>query len=735
MIRKRFPFYRQLGTMDCGPTCLRMVARYYGRDVPTELLRETSRIDRQGVSMVGLCDAAEAIGLRPTAAAATFDELARERPFPAIVHWRNDHFVVLHDIDRRSRAHIADPAHGPAVLGKAEFERSAAGPTLDGGDREATILCFEPTPEFFEREPAGVSAGRRALRTVAHYALPYRRHLAQVGFGMAAASLISLALAFLSQALVDVAIGGRNLGLVNLILVAQLLLFAGAAAGEFSRNWLNLHMGSRINIAMMSDFLAKLTRLPMSFFEGKMTGDLMQRMTDLERIQSFLTSTLLTALFMVINLVVYSALLIWYDRTIFAVFFAGSALYFGWIVLFLRRRKALDYRRFEASAGNQSGLIALIQGMQEIKMHGAERRSRWRWERLQVRLFKVSLSSLSLEQTQAFGSIVIHRLKNILVTFLAARAVVHGEITLGMMMTVQFVLGNLDAPVTNLVNFARSLQDAKLSVDRIGEVFDREDEEPRGEPGQAAFPPDRTIALRNLGFSYGGPSTPLVLEELDLVIPQGKITAIVGSSGSGKTTLLKLLLKYYPPTAGRIEIGGRDAAAFRSSDWRQRCGVVMQDGWIFSDTVAGNIALADETPDEDRLRLAARLANVHEFAERLPLGYQTVIGSEGVGLSGGQRQRILIARAVYRDPEYLFFDEATSSLDAENERAIMENLAAFCRGRTVVVVAHRLSTVRAADQIIVLEAGRIVERGTHDQLSRSRGTYFSLVRNQLELAG
>jgi ATP-binding cassette subfamily B protein len=373
--------------------------------------------------------------------------------------------------------------------------------------------------------------------------------------------------------------------------------------------------------------------------------------------------------------------------------------------------------------------------MQEIKMHGAERRSRWRWERMQIRLFKVSLSSLGLEQAQAFGSMAIHRVKNILVSFLAARAVIQGEMSLGMMMTVQFVLGNLEAPVSNLVGFARSLQDARLSLDRVGEVFDRDDEEPQGQPRLATLPPDRTITLQGASFSYGGPSAPLVLKEVELVIPQGKITAIVGSSGSGKTTLLKLLLKYYPPTAGRIEIGGRDLAALRSSDWRQRCGVVMQDGWIFSDTIAGNIALADEAPDEARLRYAARLANVDEFAERLPLGYRTVIGDEGVGLSGGQRQRILIARAIYRDPEYLFFDEATSSLDAANERAIMENLAAFCRGRTVVVVAHRLSTVRAADQIVVLENGRITERGTHEQLSRSRGAYFTLDRNQLELAG
>ncbi|HEY0152480.1 MAG TPA: peptidase domain-containing ABC transporter [Longimicrobium sp.] len=734
MIRRRYPFYRQLETMDCGPTCLRMVARFYGRDVPIGVLRDASHIDRQGASMVGLCDAAEAVGLRPTAAAATFDELARERPFPAVVHWRREHFVVLYDIDRRGRAHIADPAHGPARLSRAEFERSATGPTLDGGEREATILYFEPTPDFVDREAGATPERRSVYGTVLHYALPYRKHFAQIGFGMAAAGLVSLAMAFLSQALVDVAIGGRDLGLVKLILIAQLLLFAGSAAGEYSRSWLTLHMGGRINIAMASDFLAKLTRLPMSFFEGKMTGDLMQRMTDLERIRTFLISTVLTVAFMLLNLVLYSALLIYYDVKIFTVFFVGSALYIGWIALFLRKRKQLDYLRFEASSGSQSGLIGLIQGMQEIKMHGAERRTRWRWERLQVRLFKVSLTALNLEQIQGFGSMIIHRLKNILVTVLAAQAVIHGEITLGMMMTVQFILGNLDGPVTNLANFSHALQDAKLSMERVNEVLDRADEEPHGQP-RSAFPPDRTITLHNLSFSYGGPSAPLVLEDVELVIPEGKITAIVGTSGSGKSTLLKLLLKYYPPTSGRIEIGGRDASAFLAGDWRERCGVVMQDGWIFSDTIAGNIALADEAPDQTRLMHAARLANVQEFAERLPLGYDTAIGPEGVGLSGGQRQRILIARAIYRDPEYLFFDEATSSLDAENERAIMENLTTFCRGRTVVVIAHRLSTVRAADQIVVMSGGRIIERGTHDQLARTRGTYFSLIRNQLELAG
>jgi ATP-binding cassette subfamily B protein len=710
-----------------------MIARHYGRDYSLAAVREKSQMDNQGVSMLGLCEAAEAMGLRPSAADATWDELVNERPFPAIVHWRDRHFVVLYDIDRKRRAHIADPAYGLAQLSREEFLAGLDGRVVHGS-KEGTILFFEPGPEFYQQEDvADTTVRRRGLKELAYYMLPYKGHVVQLLLGMFAGSIITLAFAFLTQNLVDIGILGRNIGFVNLVLIAQLMLFLGSAVGDATKSWITLHLGTRVNIAMMSDLLAKLTRLPMAFFDGKMTGDVMQRMGDLSRVQTFITTTLPSTLFMVVTLVVYAIVLLNYNWPIFVVFFAGSVLYAAWIVVFLRKRRELDYRKFDGNAGNQSGLIAFIQGMQEIKLHNAERQHRWKWERVQVKLFKLNIRSLTLEQWQSIGSSVIHKLKNIIITVVAAKAVIAGSITLGMMLTIQFILGSLDGPVTGLVGFMRSFQDASISVERIDEIFARADEEPAGVSKITTLAPHRSIQLSNVSFRYAGADSPLVVKDVNLTIAHGKVTAIVGASGSGKTTLLKLLLKYYRASDGSITVGPHDLEEYKTSFWRDQCGVVMQDGFIFSDTIAHNIAIGHDAVDKARLLYAVKVANLQGFIESLPLAYNTKIGHEGVALSGGQRQRVLIARAVYKDPQFLFFDEATSSLDAHNERIIMDNLHEFCQGRTAVVIAHRLSTVKNADQIIVLRNGELIEQGDHDSLTTARGTYFSLIRNQLEL--
>jgi len=718
--------------MDCGPTCLRMICKYYGKSYSLDTLREKSYIDRQGVSMLGISDAAEAIGLRTTAALATYDALIEESPLPSIIHWRQNHFIVLYKIDKKGNAHIADPAHGHIRLTKEEFIRNWSG-TVTEGEKEGMILFFEPAPEFYEQTDSKDVARKRGLKELFHYLRPYRRYVYQLLMGLIGGSILQFAFPFLTQSIVDVGISNRNIGFINLILLAQLMLFIGRTAGDFIRSWILLHMGSRINISMVSDFLAKLTRLPISFFDGKMTGDLMQRVSDHQRVQSFLTSSITSTLFSLFNLLVFTSILLWYNFPIFFVFILGSICYVLWITIFLKKRRDVDYRRFQVMSSNQGGLIQFIQGMQEIKMNNAEKPNRWRWERLQVKLFKVSMDGLALEQYQQIGSSFINESKNILITFIAAKAVISGDITLGTMLSVQYIIGQLNTPVAEFVTFMRSWQDANISLERVGEIVSREDEETVSSEKIAELPEQHSLHVENVSFQYGSPHSPFVLKNLNFSIPQGKTTAIVGASGSGKTTLLKLLLKFYAPTEGILKIGNHNLDNFRFGAWRDKCGVVMQDGFIFSDTIARNIAVADEVVDKERLLYAVKVANIQNFIEDLPLTYNTKIGNDGIGISGGQRQRILIARAVYKNPEFIFFDEATSSLDAENEKIIMRNLNTFLKNRTALIIAHRLSTVKNADQIIVLDKGEIVEQGDHLDLTKSKGAYYSLVKNQLEL--
>lgn len=723
---KRFPLIRQLDAMDCGPTCLQMIIKYFGRTYSLPFLRDRCFLTREGVSLLGISKAAESLGLRTLAARIPFDKLTDEVPLPCIAHWQQRHFIVVYDA-KPDKIWVADPAHGRITYTRKEFlERWAI------HNDEGVVLFLETTPEFHHHQEDD-PIEKTGFRFLFSYLLNYKKFLVQLVLGMILGSLLGLILPFLTQALVDFGINNQDINFVYTILAAQLVLFVSRTSVEFIRSWILLHLGTRINISIISDFLIKLMRLPLSFFDTKHLGDLLQRIGDHKRIENFLTSQTLNVLFSLINLVVFGLVLAIYSVQIFVVFLVGSLLSFAWVFLFLKKRRDLDYKRFSDMAENQSNLVQLITGMQEIKLNNCERQKRWEWEHIQAKLFKINLKSLAINQYQQAGSLFLNQSKDIFISFLAAKLVIDGEMTLGMMMAVTYITGQLSSPIDQLISFIQTAQDAKLSLERMGEIHGRDDEESPDEPKLHEFSGKFDLKLENLDFHYEGPHSEKVLDQVNMLIPHNKTTAIVGTSGSGKTTILKLLLKFYEPSKGEIRLGDIGLHNFGADFWRSNCGVVMQDGFIFNDTIARNVALGDEFIDLPKLMNAVEVANIREFVENLPLAYNTKIGSDGHGLSQGQKQRILIARAVYKDPKYLFFDEATSSLDANNEKTIMENLNKFTQGRTVVVVAHRLSTVKNADQIVVLEKGRIVEEGNHEILTRKKGYYYNLVKNQLEL--
>jgi ATP-binding cassette subfamily B protein len=732
-MNKRFPLYRQHDSADCGPTCLRMIARYYGKKFTLQHLRDECHITRDGVTMLGISDAAESVGFRVLGVSVTFAQLLDEVPLPCIVHWDQNHFVVVYGVYTRGGkrfVRVADPAQGKITYPEEAFLKFWQSKPDPGNPGKGVCLLLEPG-DHFNDIPNDPGAGGRT-RFIFSYLKPHRSYFFQLLLSMALGSLIMLIFPFLTQSLIDVGIRDQDLNFIVLVLIAQLALFTGQIAVEFTRNWILLHISTRVNIALISDFLIKILRLPIGFFNTKRTGDLIQRILDHDRIQSFLTVSSLNILFSAVNFIIFSLVLLLYNYLIFIVFITGTALYVGWVYLFMKRRKGLDYQKFSYLAENQNTLIQMITGMQEIKLNNCERGKRWEWEKIQARLFKVNLKSLVLNQNQSIGALFFNRTKDILITFLSASLVIRGEITLGMMLAIQYILGQLNNPVENIVTFSREAQDAAISMERLDEIKMLAEEEDEHQPGLHSLPNGRTIRTEGLSFQYEGPHSPFVLRDVSLEIPEKKVTAVVGTSGSGKTTLVKLLLGFYPPAEGSIGVGGQPLLGLSPSFWRSRCGAVMQDGFIFSESIAHNIALSDEI-DPDRLQRAIKIANLTDFVNSLPFSYSTKIGQDGNGISEGQKQRILIARAVYKDPEYLFFDEATNALDANNEKVILENLSSFFAGRTVVVVAHRLSTVRNADQIVVLQEGRVVERGGHEELIASRGAYYELVRNQLEL--
>lgn len=730
--------------MDCGPTCLRMVAKYYGKSFSLQYLRSRAFITNSGVSMLGISDAAESIGFRTKGYRLTWEQLRDEVPFPCIVHWNQRHFVVVYSIKKKNSritsinkgqesetvVCVADPANGMLTYTKEEFLKCWFS-TNKVGVKEGTALLLETTPDFYNQEDE--EKGKLKFMYLLGYLRPYRKYILQLMLGMLTGSIISLMFPFLTQSIVDYGISNSDLAFVVMVLVAQMVLTFGQTANGFIRSWLMLHVTTRISISLISDFLIKLMKLPISFFDVKLIGDVMQRIGDHNRIQSFLTGSLINIIFAIITLFIYTGIMATYHMGILGIFFAGSALYIGWVLLFLKRRRDLDYKHFQQASANQSNMVQLVSGMQEIKLNACEKQKRWEWERIQARLFKISLKGMALNQNQQIGATFINQAKDVMISFLAARAVITGDMTLGMMMAVQYIIGQLNAPIQQFIGFTQAAQDAKISLERLGEIHDKEDEETPENHRIVTIPPSKDITINKLVFQYEGPHSEKVLQNINLTIPAHKVTAIVGTSGSGKTTLIKLLLGFYAPVSGEIMINESRLQQYSPREWRKKCGVVMQEGFIFSDSIANNIGVMDECPDKEKMEKAVRTANIKEYIESLPLGYETKIGSDGHGLSTGQKQRILIARSVYKDPDYLFFDEATNALDAKNERVIMENLDQFFKGRTVVVVAHRLSTVKKADQIVVLEKGEIVELGNHQELVKKKGAYFKLVKDQLEL--
>ena len=732
---KPFPHYVQLDRMDCGPTCLRMIAKRYGRSYTLQTLRERSFITREGVSMLGISDAAESIGMRTSGVRISFEQLVEDVPLPCILHWNQNHFVVCYGIKKRRKneyaIQIADPAGEKYSMCRQDFLKCWISTRRDGQE-SGTALLLSPTPEFYRYEDDR-ERQEKHLSYFFRYLLPYRSQLAQLVVGMLAGSLLALIFPFLTQAVVDQGIGNHNLSLITLILIAQLVLSVTQTGMGFIQSWVSLHTNTRISISLIADFLTKLMKLPIRFFDAKNIGDILQRIGDHGRIQSFMTGTALSTLLSFFNFFIFAGVMAYYNATILAVFLAGNALYVAWVLSFLRYRRKLDARRFAQSSANQSNLVQLVTGMQEIKLNNCEKQQRWRWERIQIKLFKISIQGVALGQYQQAGSVFLSRTTSLLVSYLSAKAVVNGEITLGMMMSISYIIGQLSGPIGQVIGFSQSLQDAKISLERLNEIHNKDDEEQAVAAAVSVLPDDRSIRLSNVYFTYDGADRSHVLSDVSLVIPQNRVTAIVGASGSGKTTIIKLLLGFYPPLKGEVMVDKVNLQDVNPHLWRQKAGAVMQDGFIFSDTIAGNIAVGEEVIDKERLLHAAETANIREFIDSLPLRYNTKVGMEGNGISQGQRQRLLIARAVYKNPDYLFFDEATNALDANNERIIMDRLKDFYRQKTVVVVAHRLSTVQQADNIIVLDNGKIVEQGTHAALVAKKGSYYTLVKNQLEL--
>lgn len=725
----RFPFYKQADSKDCGPTCIKIIAKYYKKSISLQELRKLSETTREGSSLLGISEASEKIGFHSLGIKITLKRLL-EAPLPCILHWNKNHYVVLYKITKKI-FFLSDPAHGLLKYNKEDFLNHWIGNNATENTKEGIALLLETTPKFFSNE-FDAEEKDFSFSFLSKYALKYKQFLWQLVIGLIAASLLQLIFPFLTQSVVDIGIKNQDIHFIYLILFAQLALFIGRTAIEVIRSWILLHLSTRINISIVSDFFIKLMNLPIAFFDTRMTGDILQRINDHKRIEIILTTSSLSVLFSMINLIVFSIVLAYYSLQVFSIFVIGSILYFSWIILFLKKRRDLDYKRFSQVSQEQSKVIELINGMQEIKLHNAEKQKRWSWEYLQAHLFKLSIKGLVLEQYQSVGSNFINEFKNIFISILSAKLVIDGDITLGMMLAISYIVGQLNSPIVQLISFIREVQDAKISLERLSEIHNKEDEEQQDKDKITDLIKGLGMNLNKVSFRYIG-SDNLVLKDLDLKIPTKKITAIVGVSGSGKTTLMKLLLKFYDPKSGQIKLGNYDLKNISQKSWRNECGVVMQEGYIFNDSIANNIAVGVDYIENKKLAHAVNVANIQEFIESLPLSYNTKIGVEGIGLSTGQKQRLLIARAVYKNPNYLFFDEATSALDANNEKIIMEKLNNFFTNKTVLIIAHRLSTVKNAHQIVVLEKGKIIEIGNHQELIKQKGNYYHLVKNQLEL--
>lgn len=734
-----FTLVRQRDAKDCGPSCLAMIVKHYGGSFNINSIRTDCALNREGVSLLGISKAAEELGFKSVGGRLSFSSLASEALLPCIVHWSQNHFVVVYKVKNQKKGdctiYVADPGKGLVSYTKEEFCEHWVS-TKTNGEEKGIVLLLEPTNQFYTQNDTETVLTQSRMAFLWSYLKKYKRFFTQLILGLLLGSLLQLIFPFLTQAVVDTGIGGKDIGFVWLVLMAEMMLLFSRTAIEFIRSKILLHISTRINISLISDFFIKLMKLPMNFFDTKQMGDLLQRIEDHRRVEQFLTSSSLSLLFSFFTFLVFGVVLVFYNLGVFAVFLFGTLLYAGWIVLFLEKRRQLDYKFFEQAGRNRNVTYQLIDGMQEIKLQGCEQRKRWEWEDVQADLFKVNLQALNLQQVQQAGSITINEVKNILITVLAATSVIQGNMTLGMMLAVQYIIGQLNSPVEQLIHFVYSWQDVSISLDRMNEIHTETNEE-NAERTRSSYTEESTdghsLAIKDLSFKYNIYSSKNILSDINLLIPNGKVTAIVGASGSGKTTLIKLLLGFYEPLSGSIQIGSANLSECNLGWWRSQCGAVMQEGYLFSDTIAKNIAISDDDPNIERIRHAARVANIADYVEALPLAYNTMIGQDGQGISQGQRQRILIARVIYKNPMFVFLDEATNALDANNEQAITDNLLDFYKGKTVIVVAHRLSTVRNADQIVVLNEGKIVELGTHEELIGKRGNYYGLIKNQLEL--
>lgn len=731
---KSFPVIYQHDSMQCGIACLQMVCQYYGRTYSMEAVSNFCHATTEGVSMLGISEAFEALGIESVSAKVSVEKLTKA-PMPCILHWSQNHFVVLYRVKKGREFYIADPAKGLVNYNSDEFCRHWIS-TIEDGVEKGVVMFLEPTEEFYHKD-IPMRKENHSISFLMKYFRQYQGQLLMIALTLILGSMVQLVLPFLTQQIVDTGIKNRDIDFIWLILAGQLVLVVSRTAVDFLRRWLLLKVGMKINIALISDFFVKLLRLPMSFFDTKLMGDLMQRMGDHTRVNTFLTQQSMSTMFSMLTLVVFSGVLWWYNPLIFAIFLAGSMLYAGWMMLFLRRRRVLDYELFARQAENNNKTYQMITSMQEIKLQSCEQRRTDEWRQVQNDLFDVQTKSLRLKQQQEAGCILINEGKNIVITVIAATAVIHGELTLGMMLAIQYIIGQLNAPISQLMDFLYNLQDVRISLERINEIHQTKEDHLDDWRWKSYKNGKKEIDLQGVNFKYDPHSPKWTLQDVSFKIPEGKVTAIVGASGSGKSTIIKLLLKYYSVYEeygqGNINLGGWFLSLYDIKWWHNHCGVVMQDGVIFSETIARNIAVSDGEIDEERLMRAAEIACCKDFIMALPLKFNTKIGRDGVGLSQGQKQRILIARAVYKDPDFILLDEATNALDAKNERQITENLEHFYKGKTVVIVAHRLSTVKNADQIVVLDKGKVVEIGTHNDLVARRGAYYELVRNQLEL--
>lgn len=724
---RNFSHYKQMDEMDCGATCLRIIFKYYGKLVSIHKIRKLCQTTRNGVNFLGISEAAEKLGFRTYGVRLSLEQL-KEVELPCILHWNQNHFVVLYKISR-GKYYLSDPASGLISYDEKEFSKNwFSTKELHAG----LSLLLSPGPNFYQldEEEAELKLG---WNKIVKYFFKYKKLFIQLTLGMVLGTILSLIAPFMTQAVVDIGINSKNISFINLILIAQLMLFVGSTAVSFIRSWIMLHISTRVNISILTDLLIKIMKLPMSFFDLKTHGDIMQRMSDQQRIESFLTGSTLNTVFSLVNMMIFGTLLIIYNKTIFLVFFVSTVLYTIWILAFMKYRRQLDEKRFKIASEDQTYMIEMIQSIKDIKLNNAQKQKRWGWEALQARLFKFKVESLALSQFQSIGSMAINQAKGILIIYISAKAVIDGEITLGGMMAVQYIVGMVSNPVESLLGFMQSYQDAKISLERLNEIYGTEEEENIKIDYLTQLPDNRTIEIKNLTFRYFGAGNDPIITKLNLTFPEGKTTAIVGTSGSGKTTIIKLLLRYYNPEEGEILIGGKKLDQIDFGLWRDSCGSVLQENYVYADTIERNIAVNDEFADKELLNNAINIANMNEFIADEPFGLATKIGTAGKGISQGQRQRLMIARAVYKNPDYIFLDEATNSLDANNEKEIVEKLDQFFNKRTVIVVAHRLSTVKNADNIVVLEKGEVVEQGTHQELTALRGSYYELVKNQLEL--